>query len=513
MTNIKILGRMEQPINKGKSGTSFSLPESKEPVLTADSLNNYALSMLDSGKPEEAEEYWDEALKKNPGHLESTYNQGLHQWRSAKINDDELLRRLRDAGQTAELLRVAVMLTQVHLERGDCEETIRLLEALSEADRIHPEVAKLLNVARNNQTQARRVVRVYDEQKKVVCSVCFSPDGRYALSGDAGNFGKSQQIKLWSVETGQCVRTFEELGGILHSVCFSPDGRYVLSGTAWANSLKLWEMDTGLCMRTFEGHTEGVKSACFSPDGRYAVSGEDKATKLWDVETGQCVRTFDGHSDNVQAVRFSPDGQYVLSGSDDNTIKLWAVDTGRCARTFNGHELKVNSACFSADGRYILSGSNDMTMKKWEVTTGLCVRTFDGHKHWVHSVCFSPDGRYALSGSRDETMKMWKVETGQCIRTFDTQNKVVYSVCFSPDGRYALSGGLEMLRLTDIRLAWNYSAPWLLTKSDSEVVTDEPKEAFINPVNETLPVKVFKCSGFRFWQDPLKWVSKRLGRN
>jgi len=286
-------------------------------------------------------------------------------------------------------------------------------------------------------------LRTFEGHESYVYSVCFSPNGRYALSGS-----DDEILKLWDVETGKCLRTFEGHKESVKSVCFSPDGRYALSGSS-DETLKLWNVKTGKCLRTFEGHTSGVNSVCFSPDGRYALSGSvDNTLKLWNVKTGKCLRTFEGHTSGVNSVCFSPDGRYALSGSDDETLKLWDLETGECLRTFEGHKDWVYSVCFSPDGRYALSGSRDKTLKLWDVETGECLRTFEGHESYVNSVCFSPDGRYALSGSGDiggddYTLKFWDVATGKCLRTFEGHKSHVKSVCFSPDGRYALSGSSD----------------------------------------------------------------------
>ena len=72
--------------------------------------------------------------------------------------------------------------------------------------------------------------------------------------------------------SGQELRCFEGHTDCVMSVCFSPDGRYALSGSN-DKTLRLWEVASGKELRRFEGHTTDVNSVCFSPDGRYALSG------------------------------------------------------------------------------------------------------------------------------------------------------------------------------------------------------------------------------------------------
>ena len=83
------------------------------------------------------------------------------------------------------------------------------------------------------------------------------------------------------------LRRFEGHTDYVMSVCFSPDGRYALSGSR-DNTLRLWEVASGQELRCFEGHTAWVSSVCFSPDGRYALSGSyDKTLRLWEVASGK----------------------------------------------------------------------------------------------------------------------------------------------------------------------------------------------------------------------------------
>jgi len=290
--------------------------------------------------------------------------------------------------------------------------------------------------------QSGKEIKSFEGHTMDVTSACFSPDGRYALSGSI-----DKTLKLWDIQTGKEIRSFEGYTDAVTSTCFSPDGRYALSGS-YDKILKLWDVQSGKEIKSFEGHTNVVNSVCFSPDGRYALSGcgyqagpRDYTLKLWDIQSGKEIKSFEGHSYNVTSVCFSPDGRYALSGSGDNTLKLWDIQSGKEIKSFEGHTNEVTSVCFSPDGRYALSGSYDNILKLWDIQSGKEVKSFKGHTSWVSSVCFSPDGLYALSGSYDNTIKLWDIQSGKEIKSFEGHTNVVTSVCFSPDGWYAMTGG------------------------------------------------------------------------
>ena len=98
--------------------------------------------------------------------------------------------------------------------------------------------------------------------------------------------------------TSEKPEIFVQLGHsrLVTSVAFSPDGRYALSGS-WDETIRLWEVSTGREVRTLKGHSGWVTSVAFSPDGRYALSGSwDETIRLWEVSTGREVRTLKGHS-------------------------------------------------------------------------------------------------------------------------------------------------------------------------------------------------------------------------
>jgi serine/threonine protein kinase len=346
------------------AGEEYARPEPKAADLLADGLNNRAVSLWDLGRQDEAEKLFERALQSDIHHMEATYNRGLLQWRSARLTDDVLVKQLKEVRTTHEGdWRDEYLLGLVHMERGDGDSAIKILEEASRQGPMEEEVRRALDVVRSSSGNWHSRVRNFEGHTDTVSSVRISPDGCWGLSGSEDN------------------------------------------------TLRLWELTTGKCVRTFEGHTNIVNSVSISPDGRWALSGsEDKTLRLWELATGKCVHTLEGHTDTVLSVSISPDGCWALSASVDNTLRLWELATGKCVRTFEGHASMVTYVAFSPGGRWALSGSDDKSLRLWELATGNCLRTFEGHTDIVLSVSISPDGCWALSASGDKTLRQWELD-------------------------------------------------------------------------------------------------------
>ncbi|MFP4192388.1 MAG: protein kinase domain-containing protein, partial [Candidatus Hydrogenedentota bacterium] len=432
------------------TGQAYVREAAKPAAEMADVLNNKALSFLELNPDrygEQAEALWREALVLDAHHLEATYNLGLHEWRTARIPVDELIRRMEETRTSHPAdWRAAYLLGLAYIGNEDKEKAERVLSEAAEASGNTPEVRAAREQA---EKLPRGCVRVFDGHEEGVTSVYVSADGRWALSGSWDN-----TLRLWDVSTGNYVRVFKGHTDGVTSVCLSADGRWALSGSG-DKTLRLWDVSTGNSERMFKGHEERVTSVCLSADTHWALSGsEDKTLRLWDVSTGDCVRVFQGHTGNVESVCLSTDAHWGVSSSSGVTIRLWNINNGKCVRVLWWNTGWVNSVCLSGNGRWALSGNGDNTLQLWEVQTGHCERVFQGHEDGVSSVDLSGDGKWALSGSADKTLRLWDTATGHCERVFQGHMGNVTSVHLSPDGRWMLSGSAdETLRLWEVNLA------------------------------------------------------------
>ena len=135
--------------------------------------------------------------------------------------------------------------------------------------------------------------------------------------------------------TGCTLNEWNFMSGHAGSVCsvaWSPDGKYVLTGSGDTTAI-LWDANTGLMIRKLEGHPKRVHSVAFFPDGKRCLTESLAGAKIWDVHSGECLQTLEA-MECVASVAFSPDGKRCLTGSYDNTAKIWDVVSGECLHTF-----------------------------------------------------------------------------------------------------------------------------------------------------------------------------------
>ncbi|MBI4025314.1 MAG: protein kinase [Verrucomicrobia bacterium] len=426
-------------IHEQAVGQPYPRPAPSVAKDTADSLNNRAVSLLDSGKTEAAEKLFEDTLGMDAHHLEAIYNHGVILWHSGRMTDQALLTQLAEAGKSyGGNWLPHYLMGLVHLARKDVEAAIGALEEAVEFGG-GGEVGTALSEAQSLLPSTCHCVRTLERNGCGVRSMCLSEDGRWALLGS-----HDKTLLLWDVVSGKCLHGFEGHTDSVCSVCLSADVRLALSGSQ-DKTLRLWEVTSGKCLRVFEGHTDLVRSVCLSTEGRLALSGSyDHTLRLWDVASGKCLRVWKEHKSWVNSVCLSRDGRVALSGSNDKTLRLWDIANGKCIRTFEGHTKAVLCVCLSRDGRWALSGSGDHAICLWDAANGKCLRTFEGHTSAVYDVWMSADACWMLSAGPDNTLRLWDATTGQCARTFDGPIDQglhgIHAACLSSDGRWALSG-------------------------------------------------------------------------
>lgn len=380
----------------------------------ASSLNNRALSQLDLGRRELAEQSWKDALALDPLHLEAVYNHGLLQWREGRLTDEKLVARLAASCATIPDARhewlPAYLMACVHLERGDPAAAGQLLWDLPAP------VPAEVEAARRGLQRYHRADRTPDidlsgntdastvDDPDIAAQVCLTMLDRAAGTVVSANGSRLLTLathderdwvslqdtgsgRRWTTEIARTGRTRDPLRAGIQPpgsrVALSADGSVVL---AYPERSQVVVIDgtSGRQLRILEGIDMNVLSAGLSEDGRLAavVLGIAGASKIgvWDVVSGRNVGTFERHSGGAPLARMLTVAVHAkagiaLSGDADSTLRLWQLDGGRFVRTFEGHSGRVHAVSLGGDGSCAASLGEDRTLRLWDIASGRCRRT------------------------------------------------------------------------------------------------------------------------------------------
>ncbi|KAL7278244.1 hypothetical protein ACG7TL_008220 [Trametes sanguinea] len=199
-------------------------------------------------------------------------------------------------------------------------------------------------------------------------SVCFSPDGKGILSGDAYGF-----VTLWDVAT----------------VTWSSDGAFAASASDnW--KIVLWSVASPEESSRLPGYQRQGNSVVFASDGALISGSDDKTCKIWDTHTKFLLRTLE-HNSEVRSVAVSPDSQIIACGQWDGEITLWSKADGAKLHLLPGSAVVISLA-FGANGT-LAAAYEDSSLILWDVCTKQALTRLLSMFATVRlAVAFSPDG-------------------------------------------------------------------------------------------------------------------------
>ncbi len=328
-----------------------------------------------------------------------------------------------------------------------------------------------------------RLLNTLKGHTDAINAVAFSRDGSRLLSGSGDSGGcdgkscsKDHTLRLWDVAAGKLIRTMTGHRDAIDSVAFSPDGAWAVTGNA-DRTVKLWDLQSGALLRSFErvpgdvptaydslpadvaakmksGPDYGARTrAAISPDGKRIVSNssDEIVMRFWDVASGRMIAHARDEKSNINGtISFSPDGTRIVAGTAESRVTLWDAATTKLVRTFESGARQVDAIATSSDGSRIASSSFMTPMMLWETASGRLIRSF-GDDSDANSIALAPDGKSILTGHSDyqrssgqtpkKTLKLWDANTGAVLREFDEPAQHVQSVAFLPNGAVAVSAG------------------------------------------------------------------------
>ncbi|MDP6778087.1 MAG: WD40 repeat domain-containing protein [Candidatus Latescibacteria bacterium] len=163
-----------------------------------------------------------------------------------------------------------------------------------------------------------------------VQDVAFSPDGELLLSA-----GLDGTPRVWQVATGRQVTAFEghleerdngDRGHWVSSVCFSPDGRLAVTGSR-TGTIRIWDPRGGEHIAESRSPDYGaVNFLTFTPDGMTLISVHWQGQVLFTRSGDWCTDSVvEAHTARTHGHAMTPDGCTLVTGCWGREIKLWDV--------------------------------------------------------------------------------------------------------------------------------------------------------------------------------------------
>jgi WD40 repeat protein/serine/threonine protein kinase len=433
--------------------------------LLADGLSNQALSMLDLGFPDRAEQRWNRALAADPHHVHTVYNRGLHRWRTGRMTDAQLVAELAEvrASHDGSWLD-EYLFALVELERGDTARAQALLAAALAAGAPAGELAGAVELALRPSAVVPPIVlggpAVDWSGAYAAVPVALSADGSVVAAA-----GADGSLLVWDVPAGAPPAAFPGPAGRAPAVALDARGRRVAAGGE-PGRVEVWDVATGRRVCRLDGQRTAVGAIGFSPDGgQIATVSEDGALRLWDASTGRPVRTFaepmqSGWSRGGPAAVRIGGRSVVCWEPNTERVRVWDLDTGYLVRSI---QLSRFATVLSGDGRAALA-VRDGEVQVWEPATGRRQCGISSAVSRGTPVAVNGDGRTALVGG-PVGVQLWELPAGRCLRTLPDHADRPTAVAVSADGGRGLArAGDGTLRLWPLlpagpRSAWSHARP------------------------------------------------------
>jgi len=462
-TGMKPILEVLESCYESASGESYSRSHQAPEEHSYDRLSNRAVTLLDLGNEDEAEKVWDEILAADSNHVEAVYNQSLHHWRTGRLTDTTVLKRLDHLRERAPKSWTPLyQIAEVQIERGDTDGALRALHAAKSTRADKHEFRSVRDAAKQRSKGARKIARAFGDHPGPVTAAAISWDGRIALSA-ANPIGGDGEIYLWAGATGNLVRPFGGHSGSIRALDLSGDGKFAVSGGE-DGAAHIWHLHTGRIARTLSNHDGPVNAVRFTEDGQGVLTADGGGVaRLWNITSGECDRVFSGHQGPISALCLAEYGRAFMTVGQDCVACFWEIKTGKPLRTFKSEGGPLSAAAISGDRHYALAASEDGYIQLWDLRSGKTSGGRRAHGQAIHAVALSKKGRNALTSAGDGKFRLWDIRTGRCLATLPGNAPIA----LTGDSQHALTAdeatGLQLWRIRCDRQ--EYVAPYMLCRA------------------------------------------------
>jgi WD40 repeat protein/serine/threonine protein kinase len=432
-------------------GQPYPRPEAREAGHSAEALNNRGASLADLGREAEALEQWREGLTASPGHAECSFNLGLSDWRAGRISEASLIRNMsRAVTQALSPWRALLLLSRLHLERGDAPAALTALRRIPAPYDGMDEVRRALAQAQAFEPQSRHCLAshtlagwslyaaAWDEARGKVwlasgdpavqvlhlesgqqqslpgssggaLSVAISSSGSHVLNG-----GRDGRVHLWDPANGRCLRSWAWHQGGATLVALSSDGRWAASAGA-DQQLLLWNAAGSGGERRWTA-IEPLRALCFTPAGMLLAGDATGQLWLWDGAQPAPRRLLcaaAAEAGGITALAAAPDGTHLAFGLADGTVRTVALTGSQPAARYTGQRGPILALAYRADSKRLAAAGASSMISVWDSRSGQLQHQYlEAHDAAVQHLAFSRDGTQLLSAAKDKAVNLWRWQLG-----------------------------------------------------------------------------------------------------
>lgn len=298
---------------------------------------------------------------------------------------------------------------------------------------------------------------------KAICTIDYSPDGRY--------FSFSTALNMYVVDsltgrTAFMAPLAKEAYKDDHSraLKFSPNGQNIAVAIP-PTTIGVFSMETHTIIKQLNGHLRNVSALAFTNNSAYLISGgADGVICIWDTATFNLIQKIHygtqepsdkvNSETSVVAIAVDKNSNQISIGYTNGDVGIFDFEKWHI-QYFKAHEETIISLSYTMTGNLITT-SADKLIKVWTIHGEEMknVKIMDGHRNYVTSSTSSPAVTIAFTGSKDETIKCWNYETGINLFTIEGLTNTVLNLAHHPRENMFISvdgGGYIII--------WNYLLP------------------------------------------------------
>ncbi|THH16950.1 hypothetical protein EW146_g3783 [Bondarzewia mesenterica] len=253
---------------------------------------------------------------------------------------------------------------------------------------------------------------------------------------------KDSIINVWFSHNGERLGTYEGHNGAVWTIDVDSQSRFLVTGSA-DNEMRLWSVQTGQCLYVWEFPT-AVKRVAFNEDDDQVVCITEQRM---------------GHQGAVRVFNINREGDGTNRERTHSALFALllpivpSAESAEPASMFNPIGSKATVCAFSYMRDLIITGHESGKVALFDAKTGEEVLNNErAHMDVVTDLQLSADRTYFITSSKDKTARIHDSKTLTVLKTFSTETPL-NSAAMTPNMPYVLlGGGQEAMSVTTTSL-------------------------------------------------------------